>query len=161
MATLLVRQNKLSTSAAETVLSSAAIVDSLIVLDRRVDLITPLLTQLTYEGLLDELIGIKNCMFPAPPSRSQLTGSTAHIELPIALVNPPAGNTPSSSTPTSSTSAAPIVNVKKDAKKKYHLTAATDPLYAELRDLNFSSIGRRLNIVARRLDEDYKVREYV
>jgi hypothetical protein len=35
--------------------------DSLIILDRRVDMITPLLTQLTYEGLVDELIGIKNC----------------------------------------------------------------------------------------------------
>ena len=35
--------------------------DCLIDLDRRVDLITPLLTQLTYEGLVDELIGIKNC----------------------------------------------------------------------------------------------------
>jgi hypothetical protein len=36
-------------------------VDSLIILDRRVDMITPLLTQLTYEGLVDELFGIKNC----------------------------------------------------------------------------------------------------
>lgn len=36
-------------------------VDSLIILDRRVDMITPLLTQLTYEGLIDEMIGIKNC----------------------------------------------------------------------------------------------------
>ncbi len=35
--------------------------DSLIILDRRVDMISPLLTQLTYEGLVDELIGIKNC----------------------------------------------------------------------------------------------------
>jgi hypothetical protein len=35
--------------------------DSLIILDRTVDMITPLLTQLTYEGLIDELIGIKNC----------------------------------------------------------------------------------------------------
>lgn len=36
-------------------------IDSLIILDRQVDMITPLLTQLTYEGLIDELIGIKNC----------------------------------------------------------------------------------------------------
>jgi len=35
--------------------------DSLIVIDRRVDMITPLLTQLTYEGLIDEIIHIKNC----------------------------------------------------------------------------------------------------
>ena len=32
-------------------------------------MITPLLTQLTYEGLVDELIGIKNCEYPShPPS---------------------------------------------------------------------------------------------
>lgn len=36
-------------------------VDSLIIIDRAADMITPLLTQLTYEGLIDELIGIKNC----------------------------------------------------------------------------------------------------
>jgi hypothetical protein len=33
----------------------------------------------------------------------------------------------------------------------------TDPLFAELRDLNFSSVGKKLNRVAHRLDEDYKV----
>ena len=38
-------------------------VDALIVLDRKVDMITPLLTQLTYEGLIDELVGIKNCEY--------------------------------------------------------------------------------------------------
>lgn len=35
--------------------------DSLIILDRKVDMISPLLTQLTYEGLIDEMVGIKNC----------------------------------------------------------------------------------------------------
>ncbi|KAJ2925516.1 hypothetical protein H1R20_g11576, partial [Candolleomyces eurysporus] len=137
LASLLTRQSKSSTSATEIVLSAANI-DSLIVLDRKVDLITPLLTQLTYEGLIDELIGIRN----------------SHVELPVALVNPPAANLASSSS--ASTSATPIINVKKDSKKKHHLTTATDPLYAELRDLNFSSVGRKLNTVARRLDEDYK-----
>ncbi|TFK26798.1 ATP binding protein [Coprinopsis marcescibilis] len=136
---LVTRQGKLSQSAVEPVLSSSANIDSLIILDRRVDLITPLLTQLTYEGLVDELIGIRN----------------SHVELPVSLVNPPAPNTASGSA-AASTSNAPIVNVKKDAKKKYHLATSTDPLYAELRDLNFSSVGRKLNAVARRLDEDYK-----
>lgn len=34
--------------------------ESLIILDREADFITPLLTQLTYEGLIDEKYGIKN-----------------------------------------------------------------------------------------------------
>jgi vacuolar protein sorting-associated protein 33A len=35
-------------------------VDTLILLDRTVDLVTPLCTQLTYEGLIDEVLGISN-----------------------------------------------------------------------------------------------------
>ena len=30
-------------------------------------------------------------------------------------------------------------------------------MFSELRDLNFASVGKRLNKAARRLDEDYKV----
>lgn len=34
--------------------------DTLLLLDRNVDLLTPLATQLTYEGLIDEIYGINN-----------------------------------------------------------------------------------------------------
>lgn len=34
--------------------------DKLLLLDRNVDLLTPLATQLTYEGLIDEIYGIQN-----------------------------------------------------------------------------------------------------
>lgn len=34
-------------------------IDNLILIDRNVDLITPMMTQLTYEGLIDENFGIK------------------------------------------------------------------------------------------------------
>jgi hypothetical protein len=47
--------------------------DSLIVIDRRVDMITPLLTQLTYEGLIDEIIHIKNCKGLSIYHKSSLT----------------------------------------------------------------------------------------
>ena len=36
-------------------------ISTLILIDRNVDLMTPLSTQLTYEGLIDEIYGIKNC----------------------------------------------------------------------------------------------------
>lgn len=140
LAKLLTRSTSKATnaSASDAVLASTTSIDSLIILDRRVDMITPLLTQLTYEGLVDELIGIKN----------------SHVELPISLLTPPA---PSSSNPSTSTATtAPVISVKKEAKKKHHLSTSTDPLFAELRDLNFSSVGRKLNNVARRLDGDYK-----
>ena len=34
-------------------------IDSLILIDRQVDMITPVMTQLTYEGRIDELFSIK------------------------------------------------------------------------------------------------------
>ena len=39
-------------------------VDSLIIIDRSVDWVTPMCTQLTYEGMLDEFMGIKNGQYP-------------------------------------------------------------------------------------------------
>ncbi|PFH52295.1 hypothetical protein AMATHDRAFT_46418 [Amanita thiersii Skay4041] len=111
-------------------------IDCLVILDRRVDMITPLLTQLTYEGLIDEVFTIKH----------------SHVELPTSLLSPP---TPAGAGSSSSSTSA-NVSVKKESKKKHHLTAMSDPLFAELRDLNFSSVGKRLNKVARRLDENYK-----
>ncbi|KAG6846047.1 hypothetical protein H0H87_006411 [Tephrocybe sp. NHM501043] len=146
LATLLTRETPKSSNSSppDTLLTPSEKIDSLIVLDRRVDMITPFLTQLTYEGLIDELIGIKN----------------SHVEVPASLLTPPAPpavNTAAAGPSTSpSASNVPISNLKKDAKKKHLLTASTDPLFEELRDLNFSSVGRRLNTVARRLDEDYK-----
>lgn len=35
-------------------------IDELILIDRACDLVTPMCTQLTYEGIIDELLGIKN-----------------------------------------------------------------------------------------------------
>jgi hypothetical protein len=83
------------------------------------------------------------------------------VELPLSLLSPPAVGTSNaastSSTAAQQANAVPVVTVKKENKKKHHLTTATDPLFSELRDVNFSSIGKKLNKVARRLDEDYKV----
>jgi hypothetical protein len=129
--------------------------DSLIILDRKVDMITPLLTQLTYEGLIDELVGIKNCVFHSSlRSLFRLTcSSLAYVELPVSMLSTPAapGAGPSTTPPT------PATTLTKEKTKKHHLTVATDPLYGELQDLNFSAVGKKLNKVAHRLDEDYKV----
>ncbi|KAG7452195.1 Sec1-like protein [Guyanagaster necrorhizus] len=125
-----------TSSAPDTLFQSSDKIDALIVLDRRVDMITPLLTQLTYEGLIDELISIKN----------------SHVELPTSLVSPPTAETTGLAAATPSTSSGTL---RKENKKKYHLSSS-DTLFGELRDLNFSAVGRRLNKVARRLEDDYK-----
>ncbi|KTG43880.1 hypothetical protein cypCar_00012195 [Cyprinus carpio] len=43
--------------------------DTLLLLDRNVDLLTPLATQLTYEGLIDEIYGITNGYVKLPPEK--------------------------------------------------------------------------------------------
>ncbi|KAH9997774.1 Sec1-like protein [Russula compacta] len=125
----------------ENLLDLSDTFDSLIVIDRRVDMITPLLTQLTFEGLIDEVVHIRN----------------SHIEVPASLLNVPSNPSQmqSGSGSTSATSAPALVQEKK---RKHHLSASTDPIFAELRDLNFASVGKRLNKAARRLDEDYRAR---
>ncbi|KAJ7174275.1 Sec1-like protein [Mycena filopes] len=142
LAALLTRHLPSDSTTPNTLLTRSEKIDCLIVLDRRVDMITPLLTQLTYEGLIDEFIGIKN----------------SHVELPVSLLTPPTPMGAAASGSTAPAPATPTSLKKVEVKKKHHLTTSTDPLFVELRDLNFSSVGKRLNRVARRLEEDYKGR---
>jgi len=44
-------------------------IDTLLLLDRTVDLISPLVTQLTYEGLIDEIFGINYAIVKLPPDK--------------------------------------------------------------------------------------------
>lgn len=78
---------------------------------------------------------------------------TAHIEVDPALLSNTtnARNTPSGSgTPLQMTSA--------PRKKKHRLDAASDNLFAEIRDQNFAVVGEMLHKVARRINEDYEGR---
>ncbi|KAK4687121.1 vacuolar protein sorting-associated protein 33A, partial [Tremellales sp. Uapishka_1] len=124
-------------------------VDALIILDRSVDWVTPMCTQLTYEGMLDEFVGIKNGgFFPfCLGSSTEISGATGHIELDPSLLNPQAPQAPASA------SALPSTPITK--KRKHPLSASTDKLFAEIRDLNFAVVGSRLSKLARRLEGDY------
>ena len=133
-------------------------IDSLILLDRQVDMVTPLCTQLTYEGLIDEIIGIKH----------------SFVEVDANLTAPPVPPTPSSSTAThfgaqggpprrkkhllsalpSSSSSSSAANGSAPASA----SAPPDPLFAELRDKNFTVVGGTLNRVAKRINENYEQR---
>jgi hypothetical protein len=42
------------------------VIDSMVVIDRQVDMVSALCTQLTYEGLVDEVVGIKHCAESLP-----------------------------------------------------------------------------------------------
>jgi hypothetical protein len=43
----------------QTAANRVSLIDDIVLIDRWVDPITPLITQLTYEGLIDELFGVR------------------------------------------------------------------------------------------------------
>lgn len=57
----LLRRHQTSGSTQYADLELSDHVDSCIIIDRSVDWVTPMCTQLTYEGMLDEFVGIQNC----------------------------------------------------------------------------------------------------
>ncbi|PIA93050.1 Vacuolar protein sorting-associated protein 33A [Cercospora beticola] len=111
-------------------LTPSSLIENLIIIDREIDLLTVLSTQLTYEGLLDEVFGIAN--------------NTTEVDSSILGGAPPAasqqqnGSTPA---PTAAT------------KRKVVLDS-NDKLYPDLRDANFATVGPALNRIARRLASD-------
>ncbi|KAJ5665823.1 Sec1-like protein [Penicillium maclennaniae] len=108
--------------------------ESLIIIDRDVDFGTPLLTQLTYEGLIDEYVGIRN--------------NQADVDTSIVGQAPAPQSQESSKTPQQS---------KQALKRKIQLDAS-DTLFNQLRDTNFAIVGDILNKVARRLENEYETR---
>ena len=56
-------------------------IDSLVIIDRAVDLISPLATQLTYEGLVDEMFGITCATVTIPEPEKKTLSLTSQEEL--------------------------------------------------------------------------------
>ena len=56
-------------------------IDALVILDRAVDLISPLATQLTYEGLVDEMFGITCATVTIPEPEKKTFSLTSQEEL--------------------------------------------------------------------------------
>ncbi|KAG5459312.1 MAG: Sec1 family-domain-containing protein, partial [Olpidium bornovanus] len=119
-------------------------IDSLIILDRSVDYATPLLTQLTYEGLLDEF-GKKKAFVDLDANMTGLNSSTLQPNTGPADGAASAGGL--------STAAAAV-----PAKKRKVQLNNSDRLFSEIRDLNFAVVGSILNRVARRINTDYEAR---
>lgn len=95
-------------------------IEQIIIIDRNDDPLTPLLSQLTYSGLIDEFWGLNE---------------NGKVEIEELV---PTGSNASSST--SVPSSQMFLN---------------DMLYRDVRDLNFSSVGARLNATATALQSDY------
>ncbi|GAB7347422.1 hypothetical protein MBLNU459_g4343t2 [Dothideomycetes sp. NU459] len=118
-------------------MTPSSIVDNLIIIDREVDFPTALLTQLTYEGLIDEVFGIKN----------------NQTEVDTSIV----GAAPQPQKPQGASSAQNGSSTQGSMKRKIQLDSS-DKLYPKLRDCNFAVVGPQLNQTARRLQSDYEAR---
>ena len=115
-------------------------IESLVIIDRDVDLATVLLTQLTYEGLIDEIVGIQH----------------NQAEVDSSIIGG-AQNTVPQQQNSSSAAIVPPPTTKQALKRKIVLDSS-DSLYAQLRSANFAIVGSLLNKIARRLESDYEVR---
>ena len=112
----------------------SAHIESLIIIDREIDFATPLLTQLTYEGLIEEMFSIKD--------------NQAAIDTSII-------GTAQGSQSQAKTTMAPTA--QQGLKRKIWLDSS-DKLYSQLRDTNFAIVDSLLNKVARRLQSDMEAR---
>lgn len=102
----------------------------LIIIDRGVDLVSPMLTQWTYEGLLDEAVGLHNNVMDLPVSSIVSEDAMGILD------------------------AAP--NASGTVRKR--LRGDVDKIFAQLRDLNYWTAVRRIGSVASSVREYYERR---
>ena len=103
-------------------------IDTLVLLDRGVDLVTPLLTPLTYEALIDDLIGIE----------------CGYVRLDASVLDGSDG---------SADAAAPA---PKDAKPVTQPLNSNDTLFAELRDFHDQRLGPHLQAQMMEVQEQHE-----
>jgi len=112
-------------------MTPSSVVDNLVIVSRESDFATALLTQLTYEGLIDETYGIRNSQVEVDTS---IIGSATQQQ----QQNP--------------------TGVAQTAMKRKVQLDSSDKMYTTLRDANFAVVGPLLNKTARRLQADYETR---
>ena len=105
-------------------------ISEIVLIDRLVDPITPMLTMLTYEGLVDEFFTISN----------------SSVELPGEMVLDPTANKEK-----------PLPPAERNKKMKVPLNS-NDVIFSDVRDFNFARVGPNLNEKARIIEEYYKKR---
>jgi vacuolar protein sorting-associated protein 33A len=109
---------------------------AMVLMDRKVDLVTPMLTPLTYEGLLDDVVGI-DC---------------GYIHVNVNIINPPEDNVNDNSSQGSDS--------KKQNKEALDeivdlAVNGSDSLYAEVRNQHVEQFGQFLQNQAMALRESH------
>ncbi|AQK96098.1 Vacuolar protein-sorting protein 33 [Zea mays] len=109
-------------------------INTVILLDREVDMVTPMCSQLTYEGLLDEIsacllgLHITPSLFSVP--MLQINNGSVEVD-------------------------ASIIGAQQDGKKVKVPLNSSDKLYKEIRDLNFEVVVQVLRQKATSIQQDY------
>lgn len=119
--------------------------DMLVILDRRADLVTPLCTPFTYEGLLDNMLGIDGSGVDVPKhllQQQQQQGDASK---------------PPQDTAVTSGATSDIMMIERGATQRVSL--AGDALYVALRDLHQSEVGGALHRVASDIQQTYREKE--
>lgn len=112
--------------------SSPPQIHHLVLIDRRIDLVTPFLTQLTYEGLLDEIFNINHGTVVLPSERFIKLEEQNQKGKPIQQQ--------------------PAEKVKDT--KRFELRS-TEELYARLRDCHINAVASTLKQSAKNLQAEY------
>lgn len=108
-------------------------IDSVLLIDRRVDLVTPFLSQATYEGLIDEFFGIRHNSVKLPGEKFTQENNKNNSSQKV-------------------TDSSPSVGIKKSSNEIFtHQLSSAEELYSKLRDLNFKSVGPFLLATSKRL----------
>ncbi|PVV03386.1 hypothetical protein BB560_002122 [Smittium megazygosporum] len=120
----------------------STVFDSLIIIDRGVDLITPLLTQLTYHGLLDEYFNITNESIEiAVESESKTTNNFA------------GSSSENNINPTTSETSRALSKKKKRLKLDDR-----DAIFAQIKGKSFMHVGKLLSQISKDLQVQYESR---
>jgi len=115
-----------------------------IIMDRAVDLITPLMTQLTYEGLIDELYGINNNLL-----NLDFLKDTKSAVQPLPPIQPEAGADGAAAQP-------PQPAPKKPKKMPLN---DDDTIFVQVRHKHFLGVGPVLKGVAQDIEKAYEERK--
>ena len=115
-------------------------------LDRDVDLYSPIITPLTYEGLIDEIVGINNGQIRV--DASVLGDEKDELKLPQNVAAAAGGPGQATATPKQPQRPAP-------GEKIFIPLNNTDPTYADIRDVSIEQLGAYLQDRARQIQTTY------
>ncbi|XP_015433724.1 PREDICTED: vacuolar protein sorting-associated protein 33A [Dufourea novaeangliae] len=106
-------------------------IEHLLLLDRSIDLLSPLVTQLTYEGLIDEIFGIKCNTVQLPAKRFHDSHDSKDSPTTMSL-----------------------------NEKEQIILNSGEELFAEIRDKNFNGVGpalsKKAKIISSQFDERHR-----